>query len=40
MYDMYLQEWLGKVNETSDGRLYKHVKEKFEFEDGKAIDVY
>ena len=32
MYDMYLQEWLGKVNETSDGRLYKHVKEKFEFE--------
>ena len=32
MNDMYLQEWLGKVNETSNGRLYKHIKEKFEFE--------
>ena len=32
MYDMYLQGWLGEVNKMSDGRLYKYVKEKLEFE--------
>ena len=32
MYDMYLQEWLAQVELTSDNRLFKHIKYKFEFE--------
>ena len=29
---MYIQDWRGEVNTTSDNRLYKHVKDTFTFE--------
>ena len=30
--DIYHQEWRGEVENSTDARLYKHIKEKFEFE--------
>ena len=30
--DVYIQEWYREVNLTSDGRLYKHVKQLFRYE--------
>ena len=32
LQDMYLQEWSAKVNTTSDGRMFKHLKQSFVFE--------
>ena len=32
LHDLYIQEWRIKVDETSQHRLYKHMKENFEFE--------
>jgi len=32
LHDLYIQEWRTKVEETSQHRLYKHIKENFEFE--------
>ena len=31
VYDVYKQEWRMQVNETSENRLYKHVKDDFSF---------
>ena len=30
--DMYLQEWIAEVRESSEGRLFKHIKREFKFE--------
>jgi hypothetical protein len=32
LHDLYIQEWRIKIDETSQHRLYKHIKENFEFE--------
>ena len=32
LIDIYLQDWTGLVRHTSDGRLFKHVKYTFKFE--------
>ena len=30
--DMYKQEWHAQVSRTTDGRIYKSIKDTFEFE--------
>ena len=37
--DMYHQKWRAEVNETSSGRLYKHIKEDFHFENYLNLNV-
>ena len=32
IYDIYRQNWRMDLDNTSDGRLYKYIKEEFEFE--------
>ena len=32
LYDVYKQEWRMQINETSQHRLYKHIKHDFYFE--------
>ena len=33
VYDIFIQEWRAEIENSTDGRLYKHIKVNFEFEE-------